>query len=149
MEAYAERAFRGAEGGDSGCHKAVWEDELGVKVRPTGFDGCCMRHGLRLSEQTQIWVTVQDCLNGCKYGGIFMNFNKIHHIAIIGSSYEKTKHFYVDLLGFEVVRENYREERDDYKIDLIYSPPCPLLLQISPAASGKIPVAQWTAAALI
>ncbi len=47
-----------------------------------------------------------------------MNFNKIHHIAIIGSSYEKTKHFYVDLLGFEVVRENYREERDDYKIDL-------------------------------
>lgn len=47
-----------------------------------------------------------------------MNLNKIHHIAIIGSDYARSKNFYVDLLGFEVVRENYREERDDYKIDL-------------------------------
>ena len=34
------------------------------------------------------------------------------------TSYEKSKHFYVDLLGFSVIRENYRQERDDYKIDL-------------------------------
>lgn len=34
-----------------------------------------------------------------------MKFEKIHHVAIIGSSYEKSRHFYVDLLGFEVVRE--------------------------------------------
>lgn len=47
-----------------------------------------------------------------------MNFNKIHHIAIIGSNYERTRHFYVDLLGFHVIRENYRVDRDDYKIDL-------------------------------
>ena len=47
-----------------------------------------------------------------------MNLNKIHHIAIIGSDYEKSKHFYVNLLGFEVIRENYRKDRDDYKIDL-------------------------------
>ena len=45
-------------------------------------------------------------------------FDTIHHIAIIGSDYEKSKHFYVDLLGFKVIRENYRKERDDYKIDL-------------------------------
>lgn len=45
-------------------------------------------------------------------------FNLIHHIAIIGSDYKKSKHFYVDLLGFNVIRENYRGERDDYKIDL-------------------------------
>lgn len=45
-------------------------------------------------------------------------FDTIHHIAIIGSDYEKLKHFYVDLLGFEIIRENYRKERDDYKIDL-------------------------------
>ena len=45
-------------------------------------------------------------------------FNLIHHIAIIGSDYKKSKHFYVDLLGFTVIRENYRRERDDYKIDL-------------------------------
>ena len=47
-----------------------------------------------------------------------MNLNKMHHIAIIGSDYEKSRHFYVDLLGFEVIRENYREEKKDYKIDL-------------------------------
>lgn len=47
-----------------------------------------------------------------------MTFDKIHHIAIIGSNYEKSRHFYVDLLGFKVIRENYREERKDYKIDL-------------------------------
>ena len=47
-----------------------------------------------------------------------MNLQKVHHIAIIGSNYEKSKHFYVDILGFSVIRENYRPERDDYKIDL-------------------------------
>ena len=47
-----------------------------------------------------------------------MNLTKVHHIAVIGTDYEKSKHFYVDLLGFEVIREIYREQRDDYKIDL-------------------------------
>ena len=47
-----------------------------------------------------------------------MKLETIHYIAIIGSDYEKSRHFYVDLLGFEVIRENYRKERDDYKIDL-------------------------------
>ena len=47
-----------------------------------------------------------------------MNLKKVHHIAIIGSNYQQSKHFYVDLLGFSIVRENYRPERDDYKIDL-------------------------------
>ena len=47
-----------------------------------------------------------------------MNLTKVHHVAIIGTDYEKSKHFYVDLLGFEVIREIYREHRDDWKIDL-------------------------------
>lgn len=47
-----------------------------------------------------------------------MSLGKIHHVAIIGSDYDKSVHFYVDLLGFKVVRENYRPERQDYKIDL-------------------------------
>lgn len=47
-----------------------------------------------------------------------MNLNQVHHIAIIGSDYQKSKHFYVDLLGFKVIRENFREARGDYKIDL-------------------------------
>ena len=47
-----------------------------------------------------------------------MNLTKVHHVAIIGTDYEKSKHFYVNLLGFEVIREIYREQRGDYKIDL-------------------------------
>ena len=47
-----------------------------------------------------------------------MNLTKTHHIAIIGSNYEASRHFYVDLLGFEVIRENFREARGDWKIDL-------------------------------
>lgn len=43
---------------------------------------------------------------------------KIHHIAIIGSDYERSRHFYVDLLGFTVIRENHRKDKADCKIDL-------------------------------
>lgn len=47
-----------------------------------------------------------------------MNLSTIHHIAIIGSDYQACKDFYVNKLGFEVIRENYRPERNDWKIDL-------------------------------
>lgn len=47
-----------------------------------------------------------------------MKLETIHHVAIIVSDYERSKDFYVNKLGFEVVRENYRAERDDYKLDL-------------------------------
>lgn len=42
----------------------------------------------------------------------------IHHIAIICSDYERSKAFYTDILGLEIVREVYREERQSYKLDL-------------------------------
>ncbi|MGX7419910.1 SMU1112c/YaeR family gloxylase I-like metalloprotein [Carnobacterium gallinarum] len=47
-----------------------------------------------------------------------MNLQALHHVAIIVSDYQKSREFYVDLLGFEVIRENYRESRGDYKLDL-------------------------------
>ena len=47
-----------------------------------------------------------------------MKLSKIHHIAVIGSDYHLSKDFYVNKLGFSVIRENYREARDDYKLDL-------------------------------
>lgn len=47
-----------------------------------------------------------------------MNLNKIHHVAILVSDYEKSKDFYVNKLGFEVIRDNYRPNKDDYKLDL-------------------------------
>ena len=43
-----------------------------------------------------------------------MYLNKQHHIAIIGSDWEKTGAFYVDKLGFELIREVYRPEVGDY-----------------------------------
>ena len=51
-------------------------------------------------------------------GGLSLKLDKVHHIAIIGSDYEKLKKFYVDTLGFEVIWENYRPDKQDYKIDL-------------------------------
>lgn len=47
-----------------------------------------------------------------------MNLQKIHHVAILASDYEKSKDFYVNKLGFEIIRDNYRVNRDDYKLDL-------------------------------
>ena len=47
-----------------------------------------------------------------------MELRRVHHVAIIGSDYERSRHFYVDLLGFEVIRENHREAQQDWKIDL-------------------------------
>ncbi|MGN2370206.1 SMU1112c/YaeR family gloxylase I-like metalloprotein [Clostridium cagae] len=47
-----------------------------------------------------------------------MNLNTIHHVAIIVSDYEKSKGFYVNKLGFNIIRENYRPDRGDYKLDL-------------------------------
>ena len=39
---------------------------------------------------------------------------KQHHIAIISSSWEKAKDFYIDKLGFELVREVWRPAQNDY-----------------------------------
>ena len=46
-----------------------------------------------------------------------MKLSSVHHIAIIVSDIEKAREFYVEKLGFEVVRESYRKERDDWKLD--------------------------------
>ncbi len=43
---------------------------------------------------------------------------KIHHIAIICSDYENSKKFYTEVLGLNIIREVYREERRSYKLDL-------------------------------
>jgi len=47
-----------------------------------------------------------------------LQLNKVHHIAIICSDYEKSKHFYTEILGLTIVQEIYREERESYKLDL-------------------------------
>lgn len=45
-------------------------------------------------------------------------FKKIHHIAIICSDYQKSKHFYINILGLIPIQEVFRKERNSYKLDL-------------------------------
>lgn len=42
----------------------------------------------------------------------------IHHVAIICSDYQRSKHFYSEILGLGIIREVYRETRGSYKLDL-------------------------------
>ncbi|HEM3450612.1 TPA: VOC family protein [Streptococcus suis] len=42
-----------------------------------------------------------------------MKFDAVHHIAIIGSDYDKTREFYVEKLGFEQVDKHIRPEKND------------------------------------
>jgi glyoxylase I family protein len=74
-----------------------------------------------------------------------LKLNKIHHIAIICSDYERSKGFYVDVLGFKVIREVFREERNSYKLDLevggqyqieLFSFPDPVKRSSRPEAAG-------------
>ena len=47
-----------------------------------------------------------------------LKLNKVHHIAIICSDYDRSKHFYTTILGLEIIKETYRMERKSYKLDL-------------------------------
>lgn len=42
----------------------------------------------------------------------------IHHAAIICSDYAVSKHFYTEVLGLRVLAENFRAQRNSYKLDL-------------------------------
>lgn len=47
-----------------------------------------------------------------------MRLDTIHHIAIIIKDYDQTIDFYVNKLGFKIIRENKREDKQDIKLDL-------------------------------
>lgn len=42
----------------------------------------------------------------------------VHHIAIICSDYERSKRFYTEILGLDIIRETWRAERLSWKLDL-------------------------------
>ena len=74
-----------------------------------------------------------------------MKINKIHHIAVICSDYQKSKDFYVRILGLTPINEVYRTERDSYKLDLevngqyqieLFSFPDPAVRPNYPEAAG-------------
>lgn len=47
-----------------------------------------------------------------------MRLNKIHHIAIICSDYQRSKDFYTKTLGLTIKSEVFRAERNSWKVDL-------------------------------
>ncbi len=47
-----------------------------------------------------------------------IGISSIHHLAIICSNYEVSKKFYTEILGFKIINETYRKDRDSYKLDL-------------------------------
>lgn len=68
----------------------------------------------------------------------------IHHVALICTDYERSRRFYVEVLGLEVIREVYREERRSWKADLriagaqleLFSFPDPAARPSYPEATG-------------
>lgn len=75
-----------------------------------------------------------------------MHLHSIHHCAVICTNYERSKQFYVSVLGLKVIHETYRQERDSYKLDLavgdsgaqieLFSFPNPPKRPTHPEASG-------------
>ena len=47
-----------------------------------------------------------------------MLFESIHHIAIIGRNYNKTKECYIEKLGFEIISEHHRVDKNDIIINV-------------------------------
>ncbi|WKS80514.1 VOC family protein [Edwardsiella tarda] len=74
-----------------------------------------------------------------------MKLNRIHHIAIIASDYARSKAFYCNILGFSLISEHYRADRDSWKGDLaldgvytleLFSFPSPPARVSAPEACG-------------
>ncbi|MCF2659027.1 MAG: VOC family protein [Parabacteroides sp.] len=74
-----------------------------------------------------------------------LHLNKVHHIAIICSDYQRSLDFYTHVLGLRVLAEHYREERQSYKTDLalgddyvieLFSFPSPPSRLTRPEAAG-------------
>lgn len=47
-----------------------------------------------------------------------IKIKNIHHVAVLTDNYEVSKRFYTEVLGFEIIKETYRAERQSYKLDL-------------------------------
>ena len=69
----------------------------------------------------------------------------IHHVAIIASDYERSRHFYHQVLGLPILAETLREARQSWKLDLalpdgsqleLFSFPAPPARPSRPEACG-------------
>ncbi|WP_292633273.1 VOC family protein [Mesorhizobium sp.] len=70
--------------------------------------------------------------------------NAIHHVALICTDYDRSRQFYVELLGLDLIREVYRQERQSWEADLrigsvqleLFSFPAPAMRPSHPEATG-------------
>jgi glyoxylase I family protein len=74
-----------------------------------------------------------------------LKINRVHHIAIICSDYQRSKQFYSEILGLKITQEIFRKERNSYKLDLevaglyqieLFSFPDPPVRPSRPEATG-------------
>ena len=74
-----------------------------------------------------------------------LQLNKVHHIALICSDYEKSLEFYTHVVGCQVIAEHWREEQQSYltKLSLhgeyvieLFSYPSPPQRPSYPEAAG-------------
>ena len=74
-----------------------------------------------------------------------LHLNKVHHIAIICSDYQRSLYFYTQVLGLKVLAEHFREARQSFKTDLalgedyvieLFSFPSPPPRATRPEAAG-------------
>ena len=74
-----------------------------------------------------------------------MKLNRVHHVAVLCSDYDRSLTFYRDVLGLQVLSEHYRAERQSYKTDLalngvfvveLFSFPNPPQRVTNPEAAG-------------
>lgn len=72
------------------------------------------------------------------------NVSHVHHVAIICSDYSVSKRFYHEILGFQIIKETYREARQSYKLDLAINEhqQIELFSFLSPPARPSYPEAQ-------
>ncbi len=71
----------------------------------------------------------------CRLMNAMLRFNGIHHVAIICSDYERSKAFYMRVLGLRMVRETFRGERGSFKLDLEGGGMCVELFSFGPPST--------------
>ena len=67
-----------------------------------------------------------------------LNIDGFHHIAIIVSDYQRSKYFYTEILGAEIISEIYRESRDSYKLDLRFKDGSQIELFSFPSSPARL-----------
>ncbi|MBT2869177.1 VOC family protein [Chromobacterium violaceum] len=83
-----------------------------------------------------------------------MHITGLHHVAIIASDYARSRDFYCRILGLKMIAENWRADRQSWKLDLalpgggqleLFSFPAPPPRPTRPEACGLRHLALATA----